>query len=101
MSCTNSRGRALLVSLVVLFSLLGLVAFLASPWHQHSRVSTQPCPYSSFEHASWTGVTVAPAAAPPPAEAPMYSAAGEARPAEQVFAVPAPVRAPPKTLALA
>jgi len=99
MSCTISRGRLLLVSLMVLLSLVGLAAFLASPWHQHSRISTQPCPYSSFEHASWTGVTVAPATTPPPSEAPAYPAGGQARPAEQAFAVPAPVRAPPQALA--
>jgi len=76
-------------------ALIGLAVFIASPWHQHSRLSTQPCAYTAFEHASSTGESVLAAPTAPALEAVALWTAAESRPSEPAFAHPAPVRAPP------
>jgi hypothetical protein len=76
-------------------ALIGLAVFIASPWHQHSRLSTQPCAFTSFEHVSLTGEAVLAAPIAPALETVALWIAAESRPSEPTFAHPAPVRAPP------
>ena len=60
-----ARWKAVFISALILVALVGLTAFLFSPWHQHNRLSRQPCSFSEFEHGAglepYAGVLVVPA----------------------------------------
>jgi hypothetical protein len=99
MSWIAKSGRTRFIGALLLIALIGLAAFIASPWHQHSRLSTQRCAYTSFEHASWICDAALPAPIAPALEAVALGVAGEPRPSEPTFVLPAPIRAPPSTLA--
>ena len=99
MSWISKSGRTTFIGTLLLVALIGLAVFITSPWHQHSRLSTQPCAFTSFEHASWTCDSASPAPIAPALETITLWVAGESRPAEPRFVHPAPVRAPPFKLA--
>jgi hypothetical protein len=71
-SRTSSR-RVAAVSLVLLLVLLAISVFIYSPWHRHSRLSSQACSFSSFEHAfgleASSGIPIEPPAVMPAGEA--------------------------------
>jgi hypothetical protein len=60
----TDRRWSVATSLLVLLTVAGLAAYLYSGWHQHQRLSSAPCAFSSFEHGSWDGVSPVPLVAP-------------------------------------
>jgi hypothetical protein len=45
------------VGVLVLCSVVGLSAFLYSPWHKHARLDSVTCPFTGFEHGVCEGRT--------------------------------------------
>ncbi len=53
MKVTRSRTYCyLFVSLFLLTALLAINIFIFSPWHKHSTLTRELCPFFQFEHAS-------------------------------------------------
>jgi hypothetical protein len=48
------RRSARLISLFVLFTVIGLSLFLFSPLHRHNRLSPQACAFTNLEHSPWS-----------------------------------------------
>ena len=55
------------VGVLVLCSVVGLSAFLYSPWHKHARLDSVTCPFTGFEHGVCEGRTAHAIAPQPPA----------------------------------
>ena len=90
----RSVSRAL-TGLLVLCSIVGLSAFLFSPWHQHARFSSTPCAFSTFEHSACEDVAGCVAAVDPSPQWFWLSVAPPPAPGGLVAKREAPVRAPP------
>jgi hypothetical protein len=90
-----ARYRTSLVAALVLFSILTLAGYLYSPWHLHSRVSPNACPFSAFEHSAYAGESCQPVLAPPAVSSNPLHAAAEPSVPGAAEARRLTVRAPP------
>jgi hypothetical protein len=84
-----------LIGLLALCSILGLSLFLFSPWHEHPRLCSTPCAFSSFEHGACEDIASHELPIRPPAQWVWLSVLPEPVAADLSASGEAPVRAPP------
>lgn len=80
---------------LALFSILVLAGFLYSPWHLHSRVSPNACPFFALEHSAYAGERCQPVLLPPAAGSHPIGAVAEPSLPGAATARRRAVRAPP------